>query len=118
MRYLFVAINIMVISLTAWGVGGCGAASDNPPDVEGSYSCISGCDDICTFSDSATVTQTGSSIVVVSDFDTCTGDVNNNGDGSLDCENGSCDVSFAGGTAALDCSAEGTNCQRVTYARD
>ena len=95
-----------------------GPGNDNPPDVNGFYVCGSGCTGVCSFSDSQFVTQTGSTIIVLDDFDSCPGKVDNDGTISLDCDGYSCDGVFAGGVITMECSHDNITCQTVAYVFD
>lgn len=98
---------------------GCGGASsttssDNPPDVEGTYRCISGCSGECLFSDIGQVIQSGDQITVRLTSDV-TGSINNDGEFSIANDEASCEGQFIQNTATAECSENGINCQQVTY---
>lgn len=113
----------LMLTVLAIGCGGSDGgedtASDDPPDVAGTYSCSSGCTGTCTFDDELTVIQSGDDIILRSDsFPDSVGTVNNEGEFSTTSDNCECDGQFVSGTAVANCECEGTDCQSVTFTQD
>ena len=68
---------LTLICLIAFHLVACGGTgNNNPPNVEGAYTCTSGCSGACDFDNQLQVTQEGSKVAFV---DT-TGDINDDGE--------------------------------------
>lgn len=110
---------ILFLMLFLSGCGSDGTASDNPPDVAGSYSCLSDCVGSCTYDDELTVVQSGDDVIITSDsFGGASGSINNDGEFSVSSDTCDCDGQFVSGTAIADCTCSGVDCQSVTYDQD
>lgn len=97
---------------------GCGSGTeDTTPSVSGTYQCASGCSGSCVFSN-LTVTQNDSTIVTVSDFGSCSGTINSDGQYSLQCSSGSTCTGFISGTkATANCGFNTMSCQQATFSK-
>jgi len=98
---------------------GDGTGSSNPPSVAGSYTCVSGCNGVCTFFD-ITITQNGSTVVYSSAVSNGSGEINDDGEYTVMYEDiggnpGTCQGIIAGGQATADCNSGGVNCQQAAY---
>src|SRR3989304_2367946 len=96
---------LFLTGMILW-IGCGGGASDNPPDIEGLYDCVSGCFGDCEFSSGVEVQQTGDQILVDG---TSTGDVDNDGNFSFSDGATSCVGQFADNTAEADCVIDGAD---------
>jgi len=115
-KILLIAFGVLLLANCGGGGGG-EVGTDNPPDIAGSYSCISGCTGICSFDNNTVASQNGSQIALTSISSTSTGTINNDGVFSIASSSCTCEGQITGATAVVDCTCNGTTCQAVTYQR-
>lgn len=121
-RALFASLTVILIgSAFVWGTSGCGGtASDDPPDVTGTYDLTSTTCPDGAFDTVITVSQSGANIVLEgthAGYIDATGTINNNGDFEVSNVNGTCDGRFSGGVGTATCTSdEGDDCD-ITYTR-
>lgn len=113
----------LLISLLAlFGMMSCGGGDslfDNPPNVEGDYSCTDNCVGDCTFDLNISVVQDDENIIVKSDFfDDASGTIDDNGDFDVESDSCKCDGTFVDNTAVARCTCDNEECQSVTYTKD
>lgn len=114
MRPIFLCLFIsLIVPLANCG----GTSSDNPPNIQGFYQCKAGCSSVCLFPTFVEVQQDGDEILVLADFGTARGNINNNGDFNFSTTDLTCEGEVFNQQLVANCSVDGTQCQEVAYLR-
>ena len=118
-KYLMFVVAILLLASC-----GSSTATDNPPNVAGTYDCTAGCIGVCIFADVLIASQDGANVSTTSATASCVGEIDNDGNGDLDCvavdgSTQTCEGQFAAGTFIGDCrfDVSGITCQTVSYTR-
>lgn len=112
----FLITIIILTAFTSCGGSGTTTASDNPPNVAGSYACTDGCSGTCNFDDEILVLQSGDDFIIRSDsYDDHVGSINNDGEFSTSSNLCECDGQFISNTGYASCTCQGTSCQTVYF---
>jgi len=116
MKKMSVCIIGLFLLTSCGGCGGTGStASDDPPNVAGTYDCIAACSGICDIDPTLLVTQDGDRISSTDSNGTVMGTIDNDGNFTASNDDCSCEGQIVDTVATVVCTCLGTTCQEVTY---
>jgi hypothetical protein len=110
---LYSAFGLTMLGLTACSSGG----GDDAPNIAGDYLCTAGCIGACDFAPDLSITQDGNQIILETDTESFTGNVNSDGEINYSSDRGNCEGLLVQGTAVIECEFDDVDCQQVTYKR-
>ncbi|MBI4412671.1 MAG: hypothetical protein HY541_09340 [Deltaproteobacteria bacterium] len=119
-------LSLILVGLSvACGGGGSGedndaSADSSVPNVEGTWTCSAGCNDVCIFESTLEVNQDGDEVSIESDlFSDMDGTINEDGNFDVETSDGEdwCIGSVDGDEAEVTCSVDDVICQEVTFER-